>query len=87
MRAAGEITPKKLGETQAKHRRRIAEWNRNKGTADPEHYKRHILPKLQSVSVPEIVSAIGMTYPYCHEIKHGRGIPHPRWWERLGKMA
>ena len=68
------------------HRRQIAKWNRTKGAADPEHYKRHILPKLQSIPVPEIVRATGMTYPYCSEIKHGRRIPHPRWWERLGEF-
>jgi hypothetical protein len=27
-----------------------------------------------------------MTYPYCNEIKKGRRIPHPRWWDRLEEI-
>jgi len=64
----------------------MAEWNRTKGPADPEYYKSHILPKLQAVAMTEIVRATGMTYPYCNEIKQGRKIPHPRWWERLERI-
>lgn len=85
-RAAGQVTAKKLGEKQSAHQREIVEWNRTQGQADPEHYKRHILPELQSVRVIEIVRATGLSYPYCNGIKNGKRIPHPRWWERLERI-
>jgi CRISPR-associated endonuclease Cas1 len=48
-----------------------------------EIFEREILPRLQSVTVPAMARATGLTRAYCSMIRRGVYVPHPRHWEVL----
>jgi hypothetical protein len=51
-----------------------------------EIYTNKIQPRLRSVSLSEIASAIGVSIPYASDIRKGRRRPHPRHWQVLAKL-
>jgi hypothetical protein len=44
-------------------------------------------PRLASVTVPAISSALGLSQPYAAEIRAGRQCPHPRHWQILARLV
>ena len=54
---------------------------------DEEAYRRKILPRLASVTVPALRLAIGISKAYATDIRSGRRLPHPRHWQTLAKLA
>lgn len=52
-------------------------------------YRNKIIPRLQArfVTVPMIVSALSISYPYATNIRAGKTIPHPRHWLALANLV
>ena len=52
-----------------------------------DFYEREIQPKLSSVTVRTIVSALEVCDSYAADIRAGRRCPHPRHWQALSKIG
>jgi hypothetical protein len=52
-----------------------------------ENYATKVLPGLGKVSLSQIASGIGVSIPYASDIRRGRHVPHPRFWQTLAKLA
>lgn len=76
-----EIRAAKLKERWAAQR----EWDVASGEADPEVFRREILPQLQGVSLTRLAEASGLSVQYCGLIRRGLKVPHARHWESLVK--
>jgi len=74
-----EIRAAKLKERWAAQR----EWDKEGSQADPEVFRREILPQLQSVSLSKLAEMSGLSVQYCGLIRRGLKVPHPRHWESL----
>ncbi len=55
--------------------------------ADPDVFRRDILPKLRGVSLGMMANATGLSQQYCSQIRRGLKVPHERHWEALAKSA
>lgn len=90
LRAAGRDPSKggKVGKRRgAKNSQRMREqkiWESEHGfQAEPEVFKREILPTLQQVSLGAIAKSTGLSEQYCSLIRRGLKVPHERHWENL----
>jgi hypothetical protein len=54
---------------------------------DEKIYREKIQPRLTSVTVSAILSALDVSEPYAANIRAGRCIPHPRHWFPLAKLT
>ena len=54
---------------------------------DEKTYREKIQPRLTSVTVPVILSALDASEAYSAYIRAGRCIPHPRHWVTLAKLT
>jgi len=52
-----------------------------------EFYKKTIQPRLNSASLSQIATMIGVSIPYASDIRRGRRKPHPRHWRSLACLA
>jgi CRISPR-associated endonuclease Cas1 len=52
-----------------------------------ETYRQRIQPRLSAVTVPVLMSALGVSKPYATDIRAGRRQPHPRHWLTLARLA
>jgi CRISPR-associated endonuclease Cas1 len=93
LRAEGKnptTTPEARARLSESAKRRRAEqeaWERdNPGSADPEFYRREILPAVQGMSLKSIQKATGLSLPSCGRIRRGEQLPHRRWWEALQRV-
>lgn len=50
-------------------------------------YCEMIQPKLATVTVPTIASALAISHPYATDIRAGRRLPHPRHWRILAGLV
>ena len=50
-------------------------------------YREQIQPKLASVKISVIMSALGVSRPYATEIGRKKRMPHPRHWKMLARLA
>jgi CRISPR-associated endonuclease Cas1 len=50
-------------------------------------YIEKIRPKLSTIIVPRIMTALGVSEPYALRIRAGRCIPHPRHWLALAHLV
>jgi CRISPR-associated endonuclease Cas1 len=88
MRAEGrdpmdsEGARRKLGDANAKRRREEVEWDRAHEKPDPGIFTREILPLLQTVTLPQMRAATGLSGSMCARIRRGY-VPHPRHWSAL----
>lgn len=78
-----EIRAAKLKERWAAQRA----WDDEEGEADPEVFRREILPQLQGVSLTRLADASGLSLQYCGLIRRGLKVPHPRHWANLGAIV
>ena len=64
------------------------QWNAaHGGEADPEVFRRDILPRLQSVSLGMMAKATGLSQSYCSSIRRGLHVPHQRHWGVLHYLS
>lgn len=94
MRAAG-VDPAHGGEAARKRaaalsrrREETKQFERRGNPVPPrEIFEQGILPKLQSVSIPAMARATGLSRSYCSMIRRGIHVPHPRHWETLRSLG
>ncbi len=77
---------RKLGEANARRCREAAEWNRTHERPEPEVFTREILPLLQTITLPQMRTATGLSTTMCARIRRGYA-PHPRHWSSLGECG
>lgn len=74
--------------TNAERRNATLAWERqNPGPRDAEAFRREILPRLQDVTLPQMVRATGLTSSYCWRIRRGERVPHPMYWDSLTGLS
>jgi uncharacterized Zn finger protein (UPF0148 family) len=82
--------PEAIAKRVAAHRARLEAaraWEReHPGPYDRETYLREILPRLQEVTVTQIVRATGLSQSYCWQVRAGRRVPHPMYWGALASL-
>jgi hypothetical protein len=82
--AHSEVANQRRGRQVARHLREIRQWNTaHGGEADPEVFRREILPGLQDVSLSTMAKATGLSEGYCSFVRRGLKVPHRRHWEQL----
>ena len=52
-----------------------------------EVYREKIQPKLATLTVSAIASALEVSKPYATDIRAGKRVPHPRHWVKLASLA
>jgi hypothetical protein len=60
---------------------------KNPGPHDVAFYRAEILPRLATVTLPQMMRATGLTSGYCWKIRRGDRIPHPMYWKALKEIA
>lgn len=75
----------KLAETQAARRAEPRAWDlAHPKKADPEVYWREVYPRVQKLQNQEIMERTRLSTGRAWRIRHGKTVPHRRWWEVLG---
>jgi CRISPR-associated endonuclease Cas1 len=80
---------RKRSETQLRHKAAQREWrlaSRN-DRIRKEIYEQRIQPRLASVTIAAIASALSVSVPYAADIRAGRRRAHPRHWGPLASLA
>jgi hypothetical protein len=54
---------------------------------DEKAYRESIQPRLASITVPTIMSALSISEPYALRIRGGRCVPHRRHWLALAGLT
>lgn len=87
--AQSEEAQKARTETQKIHAAEIRVWidSGSQTTVGQNTYLTKIQPKLASVTVSAISSALRISEPYARDIRAGRRRPHPRHWRTLAKLV
>ncbi len=80
-----EQSRRKLGQSNAKRQRERIEWELTHEKPDPEVFTREILPMLQTVTLPQMRAATGLSTTMCARIRRGY-VPHPRHWNKLRRL-
>lgn len=71
-------TKRRLSETMRERRRRISAWAaENEVTADPDVFRREILPRLQAATIRQLMRATGLSSLYCSRIRSGERFRIP----------
>jgi CRISPR-associated endonuclease Cas1 len=87
--AHGGAAGKQRGQTNAKHVAATLVWQR-KHDNEPltlDEFTSEILPRLQSISLVDLMAATGLSRRYCWLIRTGQRTPHPRHWIKLIRAA
>ncbi len=84
--------PKSLAKrsaTQQLHQQAIRNWKASDAPAwlTSDVYVKQIQPALHSVPKSRIRSALGVSEPYCSDIRVGKRIPHRRHWIVLAQLT
>jgi hypothetical protein len=75
---------RKLSESISRRQAERRAWEQaNPGPHDPERYRAEILPGVARMSLKEITRRTGLSLRQASDIRRGRVLPHPRWWEAL----
>jgi hypothetical protein len=59
----------------------IRAWEREYGRGDPDRYKWEILPQIQKMTVPQLVSLTGLSQFHCWKVRKGERKLHARHWD------
>jgi len=89
LRAAGvePVGPEaraRIGRRQTERQAQENTWNAAHGQrANPDVFRRDVLPALQGVPLRELARRTGLSVAYCARIRRGDEVPHARWWARV----
>lgn len=80
---------KKHSATQRRHEAAKRAWRSSPSPAriDEVVYSQQIHPRLVSVTIAAISSALGISDSYAADIRAGRHRPHPRHWQALAELV
>ena len=75
--------------TQQRQNAALKVWNPRSlpNWLNKEFYNQSIQPRLSSVRVLQIMSALSVSEPYALSVRSGRRTPHPRHWLALAELA
>jgi hypothetical protein len=77
----GVLARSRVASRQRERQREENEWNAaHPERADPDVFRRDVLPGMQSTSLGELVRRTGLSVSYCARIRRGEEVPHERWW-------
>jgi CRISPR/Cas system-associated endonuclease Cas1 len=78
----------KHSETQRQHEAAKRAWRSSPRPAWPDEktYVQEIQPRLATVTISALASALGVSEPYAAYIRAGRNRPHPRHWQALAQL-
>jgi hypothetical protein len=80
----GGKAAERRGQAIVERKRQAAEWEQaNPERADPELFRREILPPIQEVPLRRLVDATGLSLRYCSLVRRGEMVPHARHWGTL----
>jgi hypothetical protein len=76
-------------EKQHKHAAAVKSWNPSDKPPwlTEEVFLQQIQPRLATLTVPIISSALGVSEPYAALIRSKKYLPHPRHWLALAKLT
>lgn len=76
-------------EKQHQHNAAAKAWNPSNQPEwlTEEVYREQIQPRLASIPVGVIASALDVSQPYATHLRKGKYVPHPRHWLGLAKLA
>lgn len=76
----------RMGARQQERQREENEWNAaHPKRAEPEVFRREVLPGLQGVPLRELARRTGLSVSNCARIRRGEAVPHERWWGVLDR--
>ena len=80
---------KKHSATRRRHEAAKRAWHSSPNPAWPDEaaYSQRIHPRLRSVTISAISSALGISESYAADIRAGRHRPHPRHWQALAQLT
>ena len=80
---------KRRSATQSRQQTELRDWSasNNDTAADPEWFRREVLPRLHNVSLTTLARATGLTPGYLSQIRRGLKTPHPRHWDNLARIS
>jgi CRISPR-associated endonuclease Cas1 len=80
---------KKRSQAQRRHGAAKRAWRSSPKAdwLDENTYVQRIQPRLTSVTISILSSALGVSESYAADIRAGRHRPHPRHWERLAQLV
>jgi CRISPR-associated endonuclease Cas1 len=71
---------------QRERQREENDWNAvHPLRADPDEFRRKVLPAIQGVPLRELARRTGLSVGYCARVRRGEEVPHARWWGALAK--
>jgi CRISPR-associated endonuclease Cas1 len=84
----GSEAEAKRAENRRRHAAALRAWRPSDQPAwlDEETYLRKIQPRMSSVTVPAIRTALGVSKAYATNIRSGKRLPHPRHWHTLARL-
>lgn len=79
----------KRASTMRRHKQAIRNWNPwdLPASLTRDVYIKQIQPALASLAKVQIRSALGVSEPYSSDIRAGKRIPHPRYWQALAQLV
>jgi len=89
MRASTD-DPARSQEARAKKREKsrstslaMRAWEREHGRGDAETYDREVLPRIQEMTVPQLMKLTGLSQFHCWKVWKGERRLHARHWEAV----
>jgi CRISPR-associated endonuclease Cas1 len=89
MRASSD-DPARSPEATAKKREKsrstslaMRAWEREHGKGEPEVYEREVLPKIQQLTVPQLMKLTGLSQFHCWKVRKGERRLHARHWDAV----
>lgn len=83
------VAQARRADTQRRQAAALKAWNptQKPNWLDEKFYRQQIQPRLLTIQVPEIQSALAISEPYALRIRAGQCIPHPRHWIPLSGLV
>jgi CRISPR-associated endonuclease Cas1 len=83
------IAQARRADTQRRQAAALKAWNptRKPNWLDEKFYRKKIQPRLMTLQVSEIQSALSISKPYALRIRTRRCVPHPRHWLTLAQLV
>jgi hypothetical protein len=78
---------RKRAETSRTTSSAMRAWERQHGKGDPKVYERDIFPKIQRMTVPQLVKLTGLSQFHCWNVRAGDRRLHARHWTRVMEAA
>jgi len=84
------VPNKQASRAKTQRRNAIAQWewkNKEGQSLSAEMYEREIQPRLSTVSISAIATALGVSWSYAADIRRGKRRPPQRHWEMLTELV